>query len=257
MTEPTRDFSFECDGARLHAWETGAGRPLLFVHGGLADHRAALFHVGRAATSLRVITPDLRGAGRSVWSGALGWDRFAGDLRALLDHLAVERAIVGGTSMGAGVALRFALRHPDRLSGLVLASPLYPGADRGLPEAARVAMRFMDVAGQRTLTDGIDALRPLFAALPEPVRSVALEMTAGFDPASVAATTRFLATDAQPLDRVEELGAIDVPVLIVPGADPQHPAEVAELYAKHVRRPVVRPAGADLAEEVVRFAAGL
>ncbi|MEO7036798.1 MAG: alpha/beta hydrolase [Polyangiaceae bacterium] len=136
-----REFWFEADGARLFAVEVGDGHPVVFVHGGLADHRAALFGVGQLAGTHRIVTPDVRGSGRSVYAGDLSWDRLADDLAALLKHLGTERAVVGGTSTGSAVALRFALRHPRLLQGLILMSPIYPGADRPLSEAVTVVMR--------------------------------------------------------------------------------------------------------------------
>ncbi|MBX3184641.1 MAG: alpha/beta hydrolase [Polyangiaceae bacterium] len=185
-----REVWFEADGARLFASELGDGRPVVFIHGGLADHRAALFRVGQLASAHRLVLPDLRGSGRSLHSGDLSWDRLADDVAALLEHL--ERAVVGGVSMGSAVALRLALRHPRLLQGLIVMSPVYPGTDRPLPEAALVAMQTMREAGERALDHGVEALYPLFEALPPPIRDTALEMVRSFDAASVAATTRFL-----------------------------------------------------------------
>lgn len=253
-----REFWFECDGVRLFAVELGGGEPVVFLHGGLADHRAALFRMGRLAETQRLVCPDLRGSGRSVYRGELSWERLADDVVALLDELGVERAVVGGTSMGSAVALRFALRHPGRLRGLVVMSPLYPGADRALSDAALVAMRTMAAAGERALALGVDALRPLFETLPPPVRSVALEMLQGFDAESVAATTRFLATNEQPMRSAAELTAITVPVLVLPGADAQHPREVAALYLDNLRTAsVVEQTHPEMVAEVSRFCEGL
>ena len=253
-----REIWFEADGARLFALESGDGAPVLFVHGGLADHRAAMFRVGGLAETHRLVTPDLRGSGRSVHRGELSWDRLADDVAALLERLGAERAVVGGTSMGSAVALRFALRHSRLVQGLILMSPVYPGADRPLPEAAMTAMQTMAEAGERVLENGIEALRPLFATLPPPIRDVAIEMMLSFDPASVAATTRFLATNQQPMDSVRELESIDVPVLLLPGTDPQHPPEVASLYAQHLRYPtLVEQSAPDLIEKLARFCTDL
>lgn len=252
----SREIVFERDGARLFAVETGRGSPVVFIHGGLADHRAALFRFGVLAASHRLITPDLRGAGRSHDSGELDWDQLADDVAALLSHLGIERAVVGGISMGSAVALRFALRHPARLRGLILMSPVYPGADRPLGAAASRAMRVMAQAGERAAERGIDELTPLFEALPAPVREVALGMLRSFEPQSVAATTRFLAEGAQPLESARELTAITVPVMVLPGIDPEHPAEVAELYVRHLRHPVVVEQGAaDMLERLAAFCA--
>lgn len=250
------EHTFEAEHARLFASARGEGRPIVFLHGGLADHRAALFRVGHltARSGLRLITPDLRGSGRSIFHGEISWDQLADDVAALLDHLGLERAIVGGTSMGSGVALRFALRHAARLDRLLLLSPFYPGADRPIPEAAAHAMQVMRDAGERALAVGIDALRPLFAGLPSPVRELATEMMLGFDPASVAATTRFLASGAQPMPSITSLAAIEAPVLLVPGTDAQHPAAIASLYAAHLPRAVeIDPSSSTAAEQIAAF----
>ena len=137
-------------------------------------------------------------------------------------------------------------------------SPVYPGADRSLPEAAQTAMQAMATAGERTLEQGVEALRPLFETLPSPVRDVAIEMMLDFDPLSVAATTRFLATCEQPIASASELETITVPVMVLPGADHQHPAETANLYVQHLRHPVVvEQTAPDLMDKLVRFCADL
>lgn len=253
-TTAGREIRFEADGTRLFARDQGGGHAVVFAHGGLADHRAALFRLGALAATHRLVTPDLRGSGRSVYAGELSWDRLADDVAALLDHLGIERAVVGGTSAGSAVAIRFALRHPRRTSGLILMSPVYPGADRPLPEAAAAAMRSMREAGERALEHGIEALRPLFEGLPAPIRDVAIRMMLGFDAASVAATTRFLAQSEQPMASVRDLETIDVPVMVLPGIDPQHPAEIATLYAAHLRRPLlVEQTAPDVLDRLTRF----
>jgi 3-oxoadipate enol-lactonase len=240
----------------LYAVEQGSGRAIVFLHGGLADHRASVHAVGGLAAGYRVITPDVRGAGRSVDAGPLSWDRLAEGVMVLLDHLELEQAVIGGTSAGSAVALRFGLRWPERCDGLVLVSPVYPGAEQGLADAPRVAMEVMDGYGQRALREGIEALFPLFGQLPEEIRERALAMVASFDPASVAATTRLLASGQQPFDSLDELRGIDVPTLVVPGVDPQHPAEVASLYAEHIPNCRVGDL-ADLVGAIDRFVQGL
>lgn len=253
-----RDLWIEEHGARLFARELGSGRAVVFLHGGLADHRGALFRVNGLARTHRLICPDLRGSGRSIDAMPLHWDRLADDVAAWLRHLEIDRAVVGGTSMGAGVALRFALRHPQHLRGLILMSPLYPGADRPLPKAAEVAMRLMDEAAQRALERGIEALEPLFGRLPADVREVALGMVRSFDVASVAATAKFLASGAQPMASVEELRAVEVPVMVLPGIDPEHPAEIAALYTSHLKRALeVSQTAEDMIEQIAAFSSGL
>jgi pimeloyl-ACP methyl ester carboxylesterase len=252
-----RELWVTAPGARLFAVELGAGPPVVLLHGGLADHGAVLSRFGALAGSCRLVAPDLRGSGRSHYQGELTWALLADDLTLLLDALGIERAVLGGMSMGSAVAVRFALRHPSRLRALVLMSPLYAGADRPLSEAASSAMRTMEQAGELALERGVEALRPLFDALPQPVRRRAVEMMLRFDPVSVAATTRFLARAEQPLRSASELASIDVPVMLLPGLDPQHPAEVAELYAQHLRDvSVVEQTSPQLLDELAKFCGG-
>ena len=238
----------------LYAVERGRGQPIVYLHGGLADHRASLHAVGELASRHRVIAPDLRGSGRSIDRGALSWDRLAEGVLLILERLGIDRAVIGGTSAGSGVALRFALRWPDRCAGLVLVSPLFEGTERGLDEAPRVAMAVMNEHARRAVSEGIEALFPLFDRLPEPIRERALAMVASFDPASVAATTRLLASGEQPFASLDELRSLSMPTLVVPGVDPQHPAAVASLYAEHI--PGCRLGDpADLVGEIDRFSA--
>ncbi len=239
ISHDPRQFHYPSAGAQLFAVELGEGRPFIFLHGGLADHQASTIRLGALATSHRLIAPDLRGAGRSHHAGPLTWDLLADDLLALMQHLHLERAVVGGISAGSAVALRLALRAPDRVTALVLVSPVFPGGAEGLSDAQRLAMERMRAAGERALAEGIEALDPLYAALPAPIRELARAMARRFDPASVAATTRFLAEGAQPFERLEQLAALSMPVLVVPGTDPEHPAELAARYARTIPRAVL------------------
>ncbi|MEO7036799.1 MAG: hypothetical protein ABI548_22810 [Polyangiaceae bacterium] len=116
----------------------------------------------------------------------------------------------------------------------------------------------MKEAGNRALEHGIDALRPLFENHPPRIRDAALKMTLGFDSASVAATTGFLGTNQQPMESVCELESIDVPVMVLPGIDPQHPAEVASLYTEHLRHPtVVEQRAPDMLAKLTQFCSDL
>jgi pimeloyl-ACP methyl ester carboxylesterase len=249
----TTEFWFESRGTRLFATESGTGTPLILAHGGLANHQSVWLWAGALATSFRLITPDLRASGRSHDPGPLHWAQLADDVAALMRHLGLARAIVGGISFGAGVAVATALRHPAFVDGLVLIHPAFGGTTHGLAPAQVAAMDAMAAAGARTLETGIAALFPLFDGMPAALRERALAVVATYDPASVAALTAFMASGEQPFARGEELAAIDVPVLVVPGIDPQHPREVADVFARHVPACTVRQA-TDLAAAIGEFA---
>ena len=78
-----------------------------------------------------MICVDLLGHGRSDQPDDLrlySMPLFAEQVVALLDHLGLERAVVGGTSLGANVALELAVRHPERVEGLFIEMPVLDNA---------------------------------------------------------------------------------------------------------------------------------
>ena len=248
------DIWFESEGTRLYAAASGTGVPVILLHGGLANHLACRVFAAPLAQRFRLITPDLRASGRSVYGGPLTWNQLADDVAALIRHLGLTRAVIGGVSAGAGCAVRVALRHPELTAALVVLHPAFAGADVGLTPAQQAAMDAMDAAGSRAVTEGVGVLMPLFERLPPPVRERARAVAATYDAASVAATTRFLASGAQPFATAAELAAIAAPTLLVPGVDPYHPAEVAERYRRHLPRCTVREAeSAGFAAAIAEF----
>src|SRR5260370_22767492 len=101
----------ELRGRRLHYEDSGGpGLPLVLSHGFLMDSDMFEHQVTALSASHRVITWNQRGHGRTVSTEEpyTYWDS-ADDLAALLDHLSVERAVMGGMTQGGFVSLRFAL----------------------------------------------------------------------------------------------------------------------------------------------------
>jgi 3-oxoadipate enol-lactonase len=114
----------QINGIRMVYGDRGRRREtaLLLVHGFPLDRRLWAAQVGALANMTRVITPDLRGHGRSrVPPGSFTMEQHADDLAALLDHLRVRRAVVAGLSMGGYVAFAFWRRYPARVQALILA----------------------------------------------------------------------------------------------------------------------------------------
>ena len=112
----------DVNGQRIYFEDTGGpGLPLVLAHGLLMDHEMFAPQVAAFRDRCRVVTWDERGHGRTVTTpdDFSYWDS-ADDLRGLLDALGIERAVVGGMSQGGFLSLRFALRHPERVIGLVL-----------------------------------------------------------------------------------------------------------------------------------------
>jgi len=252
-----REFRFESGGRSLLAVEEGAGPVFVMLHGPMADHRAARPFVAALAPRYRVVTPDVRGGGRSHDPGPFSFVQFADDVAALLDALHVDRAAVGGVSGGSSIALRFALQYPRRAGALVLVQPVHAGAEIGYTPAQRAAFAGMDAIASRAGTEGVGVLRPLYERLPPERREKALAMLADFDAASVVATSAFVASGAQPFESANELAALSVPVLLVRGDDPLHPGEVSDLYAEAIPGAEIAPAGlADVAAVIGAFLDG-
>ena len=130
------------DGCRLAYEVQGEGLPVLWQHGLGAD-RTQPAEVFPDLPGVRRITLECRGHGRSDLGDEAGLSiaQFADDALALLDHLGVDRAVVGGISLGAAIALRLAALYPARVSALVLARPAW--VDEEGPE--RLAI-YRDVA---------------------------------------------------------------------------------------------------------------
>ena len=159
MTEPDRTdgdgLTVPVAGGDLAvtSWGSGPGTPVLAVHGitahGISFARAAAELAARGGPP--PLAPALRGRGRSgTLPGPYGLAAHADDLVAVLDSRGVRRAVVVGHSMGAFVANLLAVRHPDRVAGLLLVDggfglPVPPGTDIDAvlgPAMARLRMTF-------------------------------------------------------------------------------------------------------------------
>ena len=117
------------DSIEMYYEEHGSGDPLLLIMGLAADSTAWLFQIPDFAKHYRTIAFDNRGVGRSSKPpGPYTIHQMADDAAALLDFLRIDRAHVLGISMGGMIAQELALRHPERVRGLVLGCT-YPEPD--------------------------------------------------------------------------------------------------------------------------------
>lgn len=105
--------------------EAGKGKPVVFIHAGVADSRMWLPQLEAVPDGYRYVAHDERGFG----STELGDTRFSShqDVLTVMDLLDIEKAVVVGCSMGGGVALDVTIVAPERVSGLVLVGANSPG----------------------------------------------------------------------------------------------------------------------------------
>jgi pimeloyl-ACP methyl ester carboxylesterase len=146
------------DALEIHYSDAGGlGTPLVLGHAFNLDSRE-LDGLARAlAPEIRSLCVDARGFGLTRADGGPFslWD-LADDVVRVMDHAGIERAILGGHSQGGNVALRVAIRHPERVSGLVLMSTLAHADD----DAVRARWREMHDVWQQhgpipALTQGL------------------------------------------------------------------------------------------------------
>jgi pimeloyl-ACP methyl ester carboxylesterase len=123
----TRGDYAEVNGLRLYYETRGAGRPLLVLHGAYMTVEAMGSLVPDLAETRRVISVELQGHGRTadVADRPITYEGMADDVAALLRHLGIDEADAFGFSMGGGVALQLAIRHPDSVRRLVVVSASY------------------------------------------------------------------------------------------------------------------------------------
>ena len=126
----------DVNGATLYYEASGhiSSPALLLVHAGVANLRMWDPQVEALSQAHYVIRFDSRGFGRTVTADVEYSNRT--DLRDLLDHLGIARATVIGCSRGGGIALDFALEHPDRVSGIVTIG----AGPSGFPEVQLTAL---------------------------------------------------------------------------------------------------------------------
>ena len=129
------------NGVHIHYESYGNGFPLVFAYGLGGNTTEWAGQIPVFSEKYRFIVWDPRGHGQSDSPPNLdqyGSGNSAYDLKALLDHLGIEKAYVGGLSMGGGISTRFALLFPHRIAALIvidsasasgLPTPPCPAAD--------------------------------------------------------------------------------------------------------------------------------
>lgn len=131
----------DINGVSIAYDDTGSGPALLLIHGfPLCRRMWRPQGKALARAGYRVIAPDLRGFGESsISDGAVAMETYADDMIGLLDRLGIERAVVGGMSMGGYVLMNLLERYPDRVPAAVFIVTK-AGADDAAAKAKRTAL---------------------------------------------------------------------------------------------------------------------
>ncbi|HEY2664111.1 MAG TPA: alpha/beta hydrolase [Candidatus Binataceae bacterium] len=197
----------------LYYEEFGSGYPLLlFAPGGMRSsiefwHQSPFDPTARLASNFRVIAMDQRNAGKSTapLTASDGWQTYAADHLALLDHLGIARTHLLGGCIGSSYCLGLIQLAPQRISAAVLQNPI------GLSETNRELFRSM--------FDGwAGGLRPSHPEIGDDALKAFRERMYGGD--FVFSVSR------------DFLKSVSTPLLILAGADQYHPTAVAQEIAK-------------------------
>ena len=226
----------------LYYEEAGKGAPVVLIHGGQMDRRMWDPQFAAWSRTYRVVRYDVRGFGRSAEATVPYSD--VDDLLAVLDSLSISRANLVGLSLGGGIAIDFALAHPDRVASLVVAAPGlsgFPFEPGGFMERLRAAQAGGgEAAVALWLKDPYMAPAMEHADLAPRIRQLTL------DNERVWLANPFLVKRASP-PAAGRLGEIRAPMLVLIGdrdvPDMQKVADKLAAEVKGARKVVVSGAG--------------
>jgi pimeloyl-ACP methyl ester carboxylesterase len=221
----------------------GEGPPIVLCHGITASRRY-VHHGSRALERAghRVLTYDARGHGESDPAPpgeGYGYPHLVADLeRVVAAEVGEDRFVLAGHSMGAHTAVAYALRHPDRLTGLAVIGPVYAG------DIEPSTLAYWDGLAEALAGGGVDGFVDY------------IDRHQGIDPAwrqSVLSFTRARmllhrhpealvealhdVPRSRPFESMDDLERLELPALVVAShdaADPGHPYEVAAAYAERL-----------------------
>jgi len=230
---------FTHDNIEFHYRSEGAGLPFFFQHG-LGAELGQPFSLFQPAPGFRLLAFDVRAHGLTKPIGdpaKLRFNRLAEDLGALMDHLEIQKAIVGGISMGAGLALNFTLRFPERVLGLVLSRPAWLDAPN--PWNVKMFSLVTRLIREHGARRGQEVFKQTteYAELLQKWPDVANTLALQFESPRVEETAFKLESIIQdtPNTDQQQWKLIRVPTLVLANRqDPIHPFEYGEILAQAI-----------------------
>jgi pimeloyl-ACP methyl ester carboxylesterase len=258
---------------RLHIEVDGEGPTIVFAHGFGGSARNFRAQARALAVRFRVVRFDARGHARSEAPNdpeAYRPEAFVEDVARVLDEVGASAAVIAALSMGAGIALRFALAYPQRTRALVLAS--FPaGRVPGSVQSDSAPVRLRPAMGVATRNKSGSSLSAVAGAFADAIEREGLEAAGahfvwgpdsglepraaklirqGFlehDPRALAYTLRgLIAAQPSPAALVHVLPTVTQPVLLIVGEHDRSALEASRVLADgllNARLVVIRDAG--------------
>jgi 3-oxoadipate enol-lactonase len=241
MSSGTHAFSLDTpEGTRLEGERTGAGVPVILLHGLTATRRYVVMgsrYLARAGVEL--VAFDARGHGASSPAPTPGAYEYADMVRDLDVVVAAvgSPVVLAGNSMGGATAAAWALQNAERVAALVQVTPGFSGGAKG-----DVDLDDWDRLAEGMARGGVDGFMEAYEPPSEPrFREAALKFTRQRlerhkHPEAVADALRVVPRSVA-FDGLESLAALQMPSLVIGSrdeSDPGHPLALAEAYAEHL-----------------------
>jgi pimeloyl-ACP methyl ester carboxylesterase len=219
------------DGCSLAYEDIGSGLPTIWQHGLGADRQQPA-EVFPRIVGVRRITLECRGHGQSQMGdpALLSIAQFATDVAALLDHLGIDAAVLGGISLGAAISMRLAAGIPRRIKGLILARPAW--VDAPAPHTMKPYLVLAELLKEYGREEGLkrfansETLAVVERVSPDNAASLLSFFTRPDEQSTIELLSR-IPKDGPGLSR-QDMASIAMPTLIIgSGKDYVHPLRYA------------------------------
>ena len=238
-------FALDLEGRKIAGESVGEGPPVVLAHGLTATRRQVVHgSVVLARKGHEQISYDVRGHGSSdpaPEDGGYTYPEMVADLGALIDDRTEgPDTAVGlvGHSMSSHTVAAYALENPDRVAGVVIASPVYPGV---IPEEHET-LDYYDRLADALESGGVDGFLDANEVGTNPewretIRRFTRERMLRHEHLGAVAQALRQVPRSEPFHGLEALESMKVPALVVASrdvADPRHPMATAEAYAERI-----------------------
>jgi 3-oxoadipate enol-lactonase len=215
------------NGVHLYYESHGHGFPLVLAYGLGGNTGMWAGQIEAFSRQYRLILWDARGHGQSEsppQPDQYGLQTSAADLRGVLDHLGIERAYIGGQSMGGGITARFAIAYPDRVAALLIIDSASASGLSMLASMQAMREKTIELAETQSMAavaDDVITANPNLRTQAESspaARQRLRQMFLDLNPTGYAHTTRAMLTKTFP---TAQLASLTMPTLVLVGdADP-------------------------------------
>ena len=214
-TSPETGYA-DINGLKMYHEIHGSGEPLILLHGGITVVDIVAATLPELAKTRRVVVPHMQGHGLTKdIERPLSSEQMSDDVAALMTHLGIEQADVVGYSMGGGVAMQVAFRHPERVRKLGIVSATF-ARDGWYPD---VVQAFLDMPTNAATIAPQVANSPLAAMFPD------VDWETLFRKVGKMA--------GAPFDWGDKVSALAMPTMLVFGdADAVTPEHVVDFYQR-------------------------